>query len=359
MWGLKNRLIKAFAKSNSKNEGSKHRFLIVSTTGLGDTLWGTPAIRALRKSFPHAYIAILTSPIGNALLKNNPHLDEIFVLRKPHFFSLLYLFFALRKQEIGRILLFHASQRLVFALCAFLRPSTLIATKGSNKGLDEIFTSLLDHAPVHEIERRLNIVREAGAQVDNPSLELFLSSKEENEAKAFIEKQKIPSHIPLIGLHPGAKDGFKKWPEQHFIEVGNRLADHLGAQVIVTGNGDEKALVERIASKIPGAIAVCGNLSLGGLSALIRKFSLMICNDTGPMHIAFAVHTPTVALFVPTDPRLCGPYFTNKHQVIARKRSCTPCLRKKCADAFCLLQISPQEVYDAALNLFYQETRNA
>ncbi|MFI5333574.1 MAG: glycosyltransferase family 9 protein [Chlamydiales bacterium] len=329
--------------------------MIISTTGLGDTLWATPAIRALRESFPDAYVSILTSPVGNSLLQNNPHLDEIFVLKKPHFFYATFLFLKLRRRKVGQILLFHASQRLVYALCALLRPWALIATRGSNKGLDEIFTCLLEQQPVHEVERRLQIVRSVGGKVSCCGLELFLTQSHEEEAEAFLKKQKIVPHLPLVGLHPGAKDHFKQWPEEHFIAVGSLLAHHLGAQILVTGSGDERALVERIASKIEGAIGVCDMLSLGGVSALIRKFSLIICNDTGPMHIAFAVHTPTLALFVPTDPRLCGPYFAGKYHVISKKRTCTPCLRKKCADAFCLLQISPEEVYDAALNLFYQK----
>lgn len=358
MSGLKNFLIKAFARYVPRKQSREKRFLIVSTTGLGDTLWATPAIRALRQSFPRAYIGILTTPLGKNLLQHNPHLDEIFLLKKPHFLSLIYLFFVLKRRNIDQILLFHASQRAVFALCSLLRPSAFVATKGSNKGLEEILTRVLDHPPVHEIERRLKIVQEIGARPTDASLEIFLSPEDAKEAEAFLETHKILPHAPLVGLHPGAKDRFKKWGEESFVEVGNRLMHHLGCQIIVTGNADEKEQVLRVASKIPGAIPLTGNLSLRGLSALIRRFSLMLCNDTGPMHIAFAMNTPTVALFVPTDPRLCGPHFARKHHVIAKKKSCTPCLRKKCQDPFCLLQISPEEVYDAAINLYYTH-RNA
>ena len=66
-----------------KQQNSEKKFLIVSTTGLGDTLWGTPAIRALRESFPKAYIGVLTSKVGAELLKYNPRIDEIFVLKSP------------------------------------------------------------------------------------------------------------------------------------------------------------------------------------------------------------------------------------------------------------------------------------
>ena len=159
----------------------------------------------------------------------------------------------------------------------------------------------------------------------------------------------------MVGLHPGAKDKFKQWPMENFAALGNLLKDHLGCQIIVTGNASEKKLVETIASKIKGAIAVGGELSLRPLASLISRMSLMISNDTGPMHVAFAMQTPTVALFVPTDPELCGPYFATRVKVVAKRLTCSPCLKKKCQEPFCLLQIGVQEVYESALNLFYNQ----
>lgn len=356
---VKNALLQALIKcaKRKKSYDAGRRFLIVSTTGLGDTLWGTPAIRALRHSFPEAYIAVLTSPVGKALLENNTHIDDLFVLEKPHLFSLFSLFSKLRTKKISEILLFHASQRLVFPLCAFLNPKELIGTRGINKGLDSIFTHVLEPQREHEIQRRLRIVQEVGAKVFDPSLEYALTLEDELQAEHFLKEQLGSSVLPLVGLHPGSKDGFKRWPEEHFVEVGKRLVQHLGCQILVTGDGAEKSLVERIAAKIPGALAISGRLKLGPFAALIKRMSVMISNDTGPMHIAFAVKTPTVALFAPTDPQLCGPYFAPNSLAIAKSRTCTPCLRKKCAEPFCLLQISPREVYDATVRLFYESKR--
>ncbi len=77
---LKNQLIKtvvAALKPKTLNQPDERRFLILSTTGLGDTLWGTPAIRALRQCFPDSYIGVVTSSIGQALLKYNPRINEL------------------------------------------------------------------------------------------------------------------------------------------------------------------------------------------------------------------------------------------------------------------------------------------
>src|SRR5580658_4690638 len=96
------------------------RFLVVSTTGLGDTLWATPGLKALKCSFPKSYVALLTSSIGEEILKDNPYIDEIFVIKSSSLFSLLPLFRALRKRKIESALIFHVSQRPILPFCLLL-----------------------------------------------------------------------------------------------------------------------------------------------------------------------------------------------------------------------------------------------
>ncbi|MES2345351.1 MAG: glycosyltransferase family 9 protein [Chlamydiota bacterium] len=321
-------------------------FLIVSTTGLGDSLWGTPALRALKEAHPHSYIGVLTSPIGAQVFKNNPHLNELFTLKNSSFLSFFSLYYKLKKKRFGTIFIFHTSQRFVLPFCFLLGAKKIVGTEGINKGLDFILTHPLKKEQTHEIARRLNIVN---VPADKPFLEIFLTSEDKEIAREFLEKNSIPSYLPMIGLHPGAKDQFKQWPAEHFITLGKRLVDTVGCQIFVTGSSDERALVERIAKEIPGAIPLAGELPIRPFAALLHKLHLFITNDTGPMHIAYAMNTPTVALFCPTSPKLCGPYLAPRVTVISKPPSCTPCLRKKCRDPFCLLQIGPDQVFKEAL----------
>lgn len=330
----------------------QRRFLIVSTTGLGDTLWGTPAIKALRESFPTSYIGILTSPIGKEILEHNRHVDELFVAADPVFRSLLSLYLQLKKKKITDVLLFHTSQRPILPLVSCIGASQIIGTEGLHKGLDSLLTHAIPDKGVHEIQRRLDLVAQTGARTQDPAMDLCVSVEDEQAAELFLTQCQLPSYLPMISLHPGAKDLFKQWPPSLFAELGNRLVQDLGCQIFVTGNPSEQELVESVASQIKGAIPVT-TLKLRPFAAFLKKMNLVISNDTGPMHIAFAMQTPTVALFVPTDPKLCGPYFAKNTAVIAKSRTCTPCLRKKCPEPFCLLQISLQEVYDAAISLLY------
>lgn len=333
---------------------NQRKFLIVSTTGLGDTLWGTPAIKALRETYPTSYIAVLTSPIGKEILEHNRHLDEIFTIADPVFFSLFPLYKKLKKQQITDVILFHTSQRPILPLVATLGASQIIGTQGLHKGLDHLLTRPIPSRPVHEIQRRLELVAAASAKTQDPVMELAISAEDEHLAELFLLQYHLPAYLPKIALHPGAKDLFKQWPPELFVKLGNRLVQELGCQVFVTGSGPELALVETIAAGIKGAIPVT-TLSLRPFAAFLKHMALIVSNDTGPMHVAFAMQTPTIALFTPTDPLLCGPYGIKNAVVIAKQTTCSPCLRKKCREPFCLLQISVEEVYDKILSYLYRE----
>ncbi len=350
---LKNKILKSLVnalKPKLPTLGDEKRFLILSTTGLGDTLWATPAIRALRQCYPTSYIGVITSPIGHEVLLHNRRIDELFVTADPLFRSLIELYRKLRPKQITHVLNFHTSQRPMLPLASVLGALEIHGTQGINKGLDVLLSHPQDNEPMHEIQRRLKIAAAVGAHTLDSSMELFLSSEDEKAAEAFLNSLPFPSYLPMIALHPGAKDKFKQWPPSHFAELGNRLIQNLGCRIIVTGTPNERELIESIASEIDGAeIAV--DLPLRAAAALIKKMDLMISNDTGPMHIAFAVKTPAIGIFTPTNPHLCGPYFADHALAIAKKPTCTPCLKKKCQEPFCLLQIGVQEVYDAATQL--------
>jgi ADP-heptose:LPS heptosyltransferase len=340
---MKNVIIKSFVSvcKPRKRVFDTKRFLLVSTTALGDTLWATPAIAALRAGHKEAHICVLTSPIGREVLLHNPHVDALFVLQGPALRALCTLLRTLKKKQFSHILLFHTSQRPVLPCMALLGPEVLMGSTGLNKGLDGLLTHCLPVDPgTHEIERRLEIVKAVGGVEGSKELELYVSQRDRELADG------IPMGRLLIALHPGAKDAFKQWPASHFIELGRRLHATLNATILVTGTPGEQPLVDAIASQIPQAQSIT-HLPLRAFAALLQKVDLMISNDTGAMHVAFAMRTPTVALFTPTNPVHCGPFAAKHVLTIAKAPTCTPCLRKKCASPFCLLQIGVDEVYYA------------
>ena len=313
-------------------------FLIVSTTGLGDTLWATAPLRTLREAFPDAYVGCLTSSVGAEVLRGNPHLSEIFVMKNA--LSACSLFAAIKKKKIETALIFHASQRTPLPLCVAAGIERVIGTRGLQKGLDDLLTDACPWTTGHEIERRMELIKKVGGRPSSYEMEFFIQEEDRQAAR-----QLVPEPF-AIGLHPGAKDRFKQWPAKHFIRVGQTLRAQLGCTIVVTGSPSEASLVFSICAHIPGSRPIIAPLY--HTAAVLEKLALFITNDTGPLHLALAMKTKTLSLFVPTDPAMCGPYHT-AGEVLKSRPTCFPCLKKKCQDPFCLQQIGPDRVIAAAL----------
>ncbi len=334
---MKNKLLKFLVHTAQKwipKRKTEDRILVVSTTALGDTLWATPAIESVRKSFPNCYMAVLTSQVGMEVLEDNPHIDRLFLLKEPlsrFFFSLwkkLYL------EKFDTVLVFHASQRLTLPLVSLLGASRIIGTAGINKGLDTLLTHPMPNHAQHEIVRRLKIIEAMGAIPTTEKLSFFL------------KKSPLPrSKGPWIAFHPGSKDPFKRWPKEKFIELGKRFKKEMACEILITGT--EKKLMEEIGGQIPGA-HVDEPRGLKEFGALLMQMDLLISNDTGPVHLACALERPVVAIYASTDPALCGPHKAERAAIISRKASCDPCLKRKCRLPFCFLQIGVDEVYNQA-----------
>lgn len=341
---FKNFLIKkavAALRPAQAHSGAQRRILVVATTALGDTLWATPALESLGKSFTDAFVGVITSPIGMQVLKHNPHVDRCYLIEEP----VLPRFWKMRKMLLGEgfdtVLVFHASQRLALPLCASIGASKIVGTEGTNKGLDSLLTDTLPNAKQHEIERRLKMVEQIGGTVHSETLSLFLRE----------EERLVKREGRWIALHPGSKDGFKRWPSENFAAVGRELKKRLDCEILITGTKDEAGLMRETAAQIPGAVVAECNLPFRSFAALLERMNLLICNDTGPFHIACALGVPAIGIYAATDPALCGPHCAPNGVAIARKSTCTPCIKRKCRAPFCLLQIGACEVIDSALKI--------
>lgn len=360
---FKNSVIKSIITVSGKCNLPKKRtflsgrsgFLVVSTTGIGDTLWGTPAIKALRETFPDAYICVLTNPAGLEVLKENPDIDDIliFIQGSLGYLSCIGLITKLRKKNITTAFIFHSSDRIIWPICYFSGAVNIIGIEGQSKGLDSILTKTVrPQNNLHGVEARLRLVGESGAVATSRSISINLTSTDRERARHLLNRYGIREDVLLIGFHPGAQKPFKCWPEKNFIETGRKLVQAFGCKILITGDSGEESLARRIASEIgEDAISLAGKLSLRETASVIKMLDLFLTNDTGPMHIAFALKTPAVAMFSPTDPELCGPYHAENAVIIKKAVTCDPCIGKRCADPLCMEQITVNEVTDAAVSL--------
>jgi heptosyltransferase-2 len=347
---LKNILLYCIVKGLQcfiKKEYNSSSILIVSATGLGDTIWATPAISALKESLPNSKIHLLTTGLGKETLLHNPHIESVIVITAQSFFA---LYKDLLSLKIGTVLIFHSSDRYLLPLVACIGANKIVGVRGEQKGLERLLTHKIEKGNVHEIDKRMLLVNQLGATLSPRPLEILVTQEEEKEALYFLKKQGWDGKSPLIGLQPGAKDAFKLWPSQYFIATAKKLQSY-HPFFVITGSLYEARLVKQIASQIPNSLPLFGQISLRTLAGIIKNLSLYITNDTGPMHLAFSQNIPTIALFAPTSSSLCGPYLANNAFVIEKSRTCQPCLKKKCQSPFCMRQINVEDVYIQATKI--------
>jgi ADP-heptose:LPS heptosyltransferase len=229
-------------------------------------------------------------------------------------------------------------------LCSLLGAHRIIGTAGINKGLDALLTDPMPSTEDHAIIRRLKLIEHMGAKRHTEQLSFFLQPE---------ERTLLPKTKPRIVLHPGSKDSFRRWPLEHFIQTGKALTQ-FGAEIWVTGTTSEMALIQQITNSIPGAILGDPTLTVRQFAAQLEHFDLLITNDTGPVHLASALHIPVIAIYSPSDPAHFGPLNVERALAIAKPPTCEPCLKRRCHRPFCFLQIGPEEVAAHAKKMLKQ-----
>lgn len=138
--------------------------------------------------------------------------------------------------------------------------------------------------------------------------------------------------LPVVAFEPGGAYGVaKRWGEDRYAALARRLVESRTADVLLVGTKDAAALHERIV-RASGVrlLEAAGATDLPQLAALLRRSSLVVTNDTGPMHLAAAVGTPVLALFGSTDPAVCGPRGAGPIRVLYEQVACAPCYLKEC-----------------------------
>lgn len=335
-----------------KAEAAAH-FLVVSTTGVGDTLWAVPALRALQKHYPKAPITLLLTPTSKALLEPLAFHTHLLEIKNRSLLALIKLFPRLREGHFSHALVFHSSQRAMLPMLHLAGIPSIIGTKGTSKGFDNYLTTGLQKQEEHEILRRLKLCAHVGALTSDTKLALHVGKDEETHIKERLSSLGHRTDKPLITLHLGAKDAYKQWPLSHFIDLGKRLIEAFEAQLCVTGSAHETDLAKAFVSQVPSTLNLCNQLSLTELTALIQVSDLLISNDTGPMHMGFALKTRTLAFFSPTNPALCGPLNLEPHlyRLCYETPTCTPCLGRRCPLPFCHMQTGVDRVMIQASEL--------
>lgn len=323
--------------------------LVVSSTAIGDTLLSTPAIRAIRKRYPRAYIVALFNKSNMELFAGNPYIDKVVPYHGGYkcFFSTARALKA-AKPDIAFIL--HGNEPQATPLC-YLSGARFIFKLPNNSQFNFLLsnrTPIVEWKDVvHGIEARLKCAALAGCPVNDVRMELFVDKADTDAADDFLQANGLGKDDVAVGFQPGASTVSRQWFADRFIELGRRLVTTLpNAKIVLTGSNAEAALCERIALGIGDkTIVTAGRLPLKQLPPLIRRLQCLVTGDTGPMHVAITAGTPIVGLYAVADPRRTGPlYDKERHIIIQKPRTCEPCVSKKCEYQQCMEAITVDEV---------------
>ena len=339
------------------------KILIVKTSAIGDVIQTLPALNALRKHYPGAHITWLVEEAAADIIKGHPSLDRILVSKRKRWSkALLGLSGLSAVKEIYRFIqqLRDTEYDLVIDFQSLLKSSVWIALTrakrkvGYGQGMEHAEHSYIflnerippvdmDH---HAVLRDLMLLEALGIDSKEIVFNFPIHDHARKQVNDLLTLHSINEAVFLIAINPVAKWETKLWSNQNFAELADRLIEQYGAQVIFTGDADDRKTIETILSRMNGkAVNLSGATSLKTLAALYEKTDVVISTDTGPMHMAAAIGTPVVALFGPTAPWRTGP-FGDEHQIVRTGIACSPCFERQCPKLDCMKQIRVQDVLD-------------
>jgi heptosyltransferase-1 len=338
--------------------------LIVKLSAIGDVVHTLPSLAALRILYPDAHITWVVEEASFDIIKNHPYLDRVLVSRRKYWVDNLKRFRNVSEAitEIRSLIsdLRDRHYDLVIDFHGLLKSSIFVFLSGGKRKLgydsmqemsgffldEKIFEDMSKHA----VDRYMDFPRYLGVEVEQP--EFFISIGEDNKTRVrkLLRTNNIDSADPFVAINVIAFWETKLWDDDKFARLCDRIVEELNYTVVFTGSTSGGS-IERIRSKMTQpSVNLEGLTSLRDLAYLYTLSALLVTTDSGPMHIAAAVKTPTVALFGPTDPARTGPYGIN-HVVIRKELPCSPCFLKRCDTNQCMQEISTDEVFEAIKNV--------
>ena len=356
------------------SESKTDKILIRGTNWIGDAVMTLPAIRAVRQTLPDAHITLLVKPWVSGIFKGNPDIDEIMLYSDEYkgIVGKLKLSWMIRRKKFETAILFQNAFDAALITWLARIPERIGYLKDMRGRL------LTNAVPVdkytegrHQIYYYLDLVKSIGIKTEDTHPHIYISDMEREDARSILNlspvtrlprsdvypplaapkaTRAIRGHTsPLIGINPGATYGSaKRWPAKNFACLIDIITSELNGRVVLFGGRSEIAMANEIIQETQNpspVLNVAGKTDLRELAALISECSAFITNDSGPMHMAYALNVPTVAIFGSTDSTATGPVGEG-HKVITKNIPCSPCLKRECPEGHlrCMTGITPDEV---------------
>lgn len=327
---------------------------VLRASRIGDFVCATPAFRALRAALPDAEITLITLPMLHALAARLLSVDRVAAF--PGFPGLAEQLFDarrtarfLRRMQAKRFDLAVQMQGTglysnVFTLMLGARTTAGFVRPGDPPGRLDAALPFPERG--HEAERVLALTTFLGAPTLASAPEFPLRTMDHAAAEGLL----LGAEPPLIGVHPTARDSTRRWGLERFAAAAMELRHRHGGTIVVLGEADDRATVDAAFRRNgPPFMNLMGRTSLATLGAVIARLALLVTNDTGPAHIAYALGTPTVTVFGGGDAERYAPPLGGPHRVLLHEVPCRPCGYAVCPiHNLCLERVTVEQVLGAA-----------
>jgi len=326
--------------------------LMIKPSSLGDIVHAMPTCAAIRRAHPKARLTWLVKRQWAGLVERIEGVDRVWPV-EPTLMGWLSQVPPLRVERFDLVVDLQGLFRS--AAIGWLSGSPLLVGFANGREGSPWFYSRRVSVPqseMHAVDRYLLVAKAVGAgESGTPEFRFRIPQSDYDEVDRLLSRSGVTPGTNWVAMNVSARWPTKRWPAPSFAEVADRLQQEGYGAVVMIGGPDERAdVAEVIARMKTPAIDLAGATTVGLLPALLSKASLLITNDSGPMHIAAAAGTPVVALFGPTSAARTGPYGVG-HRVLATGISCRPCLSRTCKNPVqleCLTGISSEQVFAAA-----------
>ncbi|HEY64611.1 MAG TPA: glycosyltransferase family 9 protein [Caldilineae bacterium] len=317
------------------------RILVIRPDHIGDVLFITPALARLRERYPSAHITAMVGPWARPILAFNPDIDALWTCPFPGFtrqskkspwqpYCLLRRYAALlRASNFDAAIILRDDHWWGALLAAW---ASIPFRIGYDVPEVRPFLTKIraESSQAHEVVRNLHLIDPDLHPITPDTWPLRFTPTATDSIWADDLLRSIDAtSSPLVVIHPGSGAPVKAWRVSAWARVADALIDRHQVRILITGGKHEQDLAQAVADAMKGpSVVLAGQTTLGQLAALMGRCALALGPDSGPLHLAVAMGTPTVHLFGPADPRRFGPWGDPQcHRVITSDWACAPCGR--------------------------------
>ena len=347
------------------------RVLLVRLRLIGDVVFTTPVIRALRRAYPGAHLAYLVEPAAAPVVRHHPDLDEVILAPRTRGWQRmrddLRLGLRLRRDRYDVVLDLHSGPRASWLTWLSRAPRRIGFEVQARRW---VYTDLVvrprELRPRHSVENQWDILAPLLPDLPPPTpgddpVVMIHAAAADTSVEDWMRREGLDTRHDLVVVHVSAGNAFRRWPLASFAELASRLtAGRPNRRIILTSGPSEAAaaadvvrMVRERRPEAPEAVRTCGDMSLDELHALVGRARLYVGGDSGPLHVASSTATPIVGLYGPTLPVRSAPWRDPRvysAAVDVGALPCRPCEQRVCApgDFRCLTRITVDAVVAAA-----------